>query len=523
LPRQDIKIERGIPTDREVPGRQLAIDAQNVERRFGGVIALKGVNVQAREGTIHALVGENGAGKSTFLGIIAGRIAPTSGSVSIFGERYRLGDPRYAHRLGIVAIYQELTIVPAMSTQANVFLGQTPSRHGLVAKTQMRGRFRELCARLNVAIPSDVRAGRLSVADQQMLEIMRGIQSDARLLLFDEPTTSLAQPERASLFRVMRELREHGKTMMFVSHNLGEVLEIADMITVFRDGEVAASAPRSEWTKQALVRAMIGHDLSEDELSERDRSQRRCAPVIMSARSVTLPNAVEEVDIEVRAGEIVGIAGLVGSGRSSLLRCLAGLEPHSHGKLLLEGASVPWPHTPRQALRLGIALVPEDRKTQGLVLGMSAMSNITMADYQKVSHLGVLSNRAMLEQSRAVASKFGFAANRVGTTVRNLSGGNQQKVLLSKWQHRRPKILLVDEPTRGIDVGAKKEILVTLRRLADSGLGIVMVSSELEEVVEVSDRVIVLAEGRSVAQLSRDAGPLSVTDILHAAFRVATV
>jgi ABC-type sugar transport system ATPase subunit len=507
-------------SDRQRRDRPLAIDAQKVERRFGGSLALKGVSVQARQGTIHALVGENGAGKSTFLGIIAGRISPTSGRISIFGEAYRFGDPRHARQLGIAAIYQELTIVPALSTQANVFLGQTPSRYGLVAELEMRSKFRELCTRLGVAIPADVRAGRLSVADQQMLEIMRGLQSDARLLLFDEPTTSLAPPERESLFRIMSELREHGRTMMFVSHNLREVLDIADVVTVFRDGEVAATAPRSDWTKRDLVRAMIGQELRETTASRITAASRAQAHILLSARSISLPNAAEEIDLDLAAGEIVGIGGLVGSGRSSLLRSLAGLEPRSQGRLWLEGVPVQWPRTPKQALRLGIALVPEDRKAQGLVLGMSAMSNITMADYGRVSRFGVLSKRAMNEQSRAVASEFGFATTRVGTLVRNLSGGNQQKVLLSKWRHHQPKILLVDEPTRGIDIRAKQEILETLRRLADFGLGIVMVSSELEEVAEISDRVLVLSEGRSVAELDRESGPLRVEDILNAAFKV---
>jgi ABC-type sugar transport system ATPase subunit len=499
----------------------LAIDAQGIEKRFGGTLALKGVSVKARSGTIHALVGENGAGKSTFLGVIAGRIAPSAGALSVFGQPGEFGDPRHAKRLGIAAIYQELTIIPAMTTQANVFLGQTPTRGPVIAQARMKARFRELCERLRVTIPVDKPAGRLSVADQQMLEIMRGVQSEARLLLFDEPTTSLAPPERDSLFRVMRELREQGATMMFVSHNLEEVLDIADMVTVFRDGMVTASAPRWDWTRASLVRAMIGHDLLPAATASPKRTRAQ-APPLLSARAVSLANAVHDIDIEVHEGEIVGVGGLVGSGRTSLLRALAGLEPHSTGTLRIDGALVPWPRTPRAALRLGIALVPEDRKAQGLVLGMNVMSNITMASFERVSRAGIMSDRAMNQQSRAIAREFGLAETRVGTIVRDLSGGNQQKVLLGKWRHHRPKVLLVDEPTRGIDVGAKEEILATLRRLAEDGLGIIIVSSELEEVVAASERVLVLSEGRAVAELAADDGPISVGDILSAAFKVGS-
>jgi ABC-type sugar transport system ATPase subunit len=505
------------PATAEVAGPVLAIDAHGIEKRYGGTLALRGVSVRTEAGTIHALVGENGAGKSTFLGAVAGRVVPTEGEMTVFGDRYAFGDPRHARRIGIAAIYQELTIVPALSAVANVFLGQAFSKAGLLSEQRMRARFAELCKLLGVSIPADTRAGRLSVADQQMLEVMRGLQSKARLLLFDEPTTALAPPERDALFRVMRQLRASGTTMMLVSHNLDEVLAIADTVTVFRDGNVVASKPRAEWTKADLVRAMIGHDLRERQTTRRTLA---ATEPLLSARSVTLPGALDDISLVVRPGEIVGIGGLVGSGRSSLLRCLAGLEPLSRGELRIGSKDVAWPRTPARALRAGIALVPEDRKTQGLVLGMTAMDNIAMTGFAKVARLGFLSDRAMRERTRSVAREFGFAETRLATIVRNLSGGNQQKVLLGKWRYHQPRVLLVDEPTRGIDVGAKEEILATLRRLADTGVGIVMVSSELEEVVEISDRVIVLSEGRLVAELGGKGAPARVRDILSAAFRV---
>jgi ABC-type sugar transport system ATPase subunit len=503
------------------PDSAFAIEARGVEKRYSGTFALKGVDVQTKAGTVHALVGENGAGKSTFLGVIAGRVVPSSGVVEIFGRPHIFGAPRQARRLGIAAIYQELTIVPALSAQANVFLGQPIAQGGLLNEGAMRRRFEELSARMSVSIRPDAVAGRLSVADQQMLEIMRGVQSGAHLILFDEPTTSLAPPEREALFRLMHQLRAQGVTMMLVSHNLEEVLDISDVVTVFRDGKLAGSGSRAEWTKPALIRAMVGHDVLENRRVERAPRPAGAAP-LLTASAVTVPGAIDNVDITLNPGEILGVGGLVGSGRTSLLRALAGLEPRSSGRLTIDGEPVDWPLTPRAALRSGIVLVPEDRKAQGLVLGMSAMDNIAIASFKEVSRFGVISNATVAAKSREVAREFGFAEDRVGTIVRNLSGGNQQKILLGKARFRAPKILLVDEPTRGIDVGAKDEIMSTLRRLADEGLGIIVVSSDLEEVIAASDRIIVMSEGRQVAELDQSGGPVKVQDILKAAFKVVT-
>jgi len=507
-----------------MPARSVAshaLQAKGVEMRYSGTLALKGVDVEAKAGTIHALVGENGAGKSTFLGIIAGRVVPSRGAVRIFGQPHVFGAPRQARRLGIAAIYQELTIVPALSAQANVFLGQPLSQGWLLSERRMRARFEELAAQMSVSIRPEAMAGRLSVADQQMLEIMRGIQSGAKLLLFDEPTTSLAPPEREVLFRLMRQLRAEGTTMMFVSHNLEEVLDISDVVTVFRDGELSGTAPRADWTKPSLIRAMVGRDVVENRRMERAPPRPGTAP-LLSASAVTVPGAIENIDIELKPGEILGIGGLVGSGRTSLLRALAGLEPRSTGSLLIQGEAVSWPTTPRQALKAGIVLVPEDRKAQGLVLGMSAMDNIAIARFGEVSRFGVISNRAISTKSRAVAREFGFSEKRIGTITRNLSGGNQQKILLGKARFRGPRILLVDEPTRGIDIGAKEEIMATLRRLADEGLGIIIVSSDLEEVIAASDRILVMSEGHRVAEFDQHSTPATVQDILNAAFKVMT-
>jgi ABC-type sugar transport system ATPase subunit len=515
---KDMGTDPSVGAEGRVGQREPAIDASKIERRFGGTLALRGVDVRVEAGTIHALVGENGAGKSTFLGVIAGRVVPMVGEMKIFGEQHVFGQPRHARHLGIAAIYQELTIVPALTARANVFLGHPIAWNGLLSERSMEERYNQHCRVLGVTIPGDARAGSLSIAEQQMLEIMRGLQSDARLILFDEPTTALAQPERHALFRVMRQLRAAGKTMVMVSHNLDEVLDIADVVTVFRDGAVVETSPRAKWTKPDLVRAMIGHDLAE--VSPRRRTHSADSTPLLEVRSVSLPGTLENMSLRLTKGEILGVGGLVGSGRTSLLRCLAGLEPQSQGAMNISGRHVRWPRAPLDALRAGIALIPEDRKKQGLVLGLSASENITLTSFGQVSRLGVISARATRKATENVVGKFGFAPSRLNTLVRELSGGNQQKVLLSKWYYNKPKVLLVDEPTRGIDVGAKEEILATLRRLADDGLSLIVVSSELEEIVAISDRVIVLAEGKLVTEFASRTR-VSVEDILHAAFGVA--
>jgi len=496
--------------------------------------------MSVRAGSVHALVGENGAGKSTALGILAGRIGPTSGRVDVFGEELKYGDPRASRRAGIVAIYQELTIVPALSVEANVFLGQTLSTGGFLSEREMRARYEALCARIGVKVmPAKTRAGSLSVADQQILEILRALVSEARVILFDEPTASLAVSEREALYRLINSLRAEGVTIVFVSHNLDEVLELADVITVFRDGELTVTEPREQFTKPILVRAMIGsagddrivREMLEDHEKEAARAvadasrtarlaQSVGKPPLLAATGVTVPGAVEDLEIEVRAGEMVGVGGLVGSGRTTLLRALAGLEPTAQGRLFIDGVEVAWPKSVRQALRYGIALVPEDRKGQGLVPTMTSVDNIALSDFGKVATAGFLSPASIEKGTAPIAADFGFQKGRLRHRASELSGGNQQKLLLARWKHVTPRILLADEPTRGVDVGAKAEILQSLEEMARQGLGLIMVSSELEEVAVVSDRVYVLAEGLAVGVLDRTAGEITTSDILHLAFRV---
>ena len=498
------------------------IEFRGVRRTFGVNVALDDIDVDVRRGTVHAFVGENGAGKSTALGLLAGRLKPTGGTITVFGEEHAYGDPRLCLKNGIAAIYQELTTVPALSPEANVFLGQNFSRAGFLAQREMRRRYVELCGRLGVeAKPKGTVAGRLAVADQQILEVLRALQVDAKVMLFDEPTASLAEHEREAVLDLMRRLRADGITVIFVSHHLDEVLAVCDDITVFRDGSVVASKPRAEWTHNTMVDAMLGRDERGQMLKELERGEgaathsvRRAGEPLLRVEDLTLPGAVEDVALSVWPGEILGLGGMVGSGRTSILRCLAGLEPRSRGRLWVDGEEVAWPKTVRRALSYGITLVPEDRKGQGLGLALSAADNVAMSNFGAVSRFGFINPRRLRKVAAAEAEPFGFSPRRIDATTAHLSGGNQQKLLLARAANRRPRVMLVDEPTRGIDVGAKGEILIKLQEMVEQGMAIVFVSSELEEVAGVSDRALVLNRGQVVAQLEAEDEEITPASIL---------
>jgi ABC-type sugar transport system ATPase subunit len=496
-----------------------AVAVDQVTRRYGAVQALRGVSLELRAGEIHALVGENGAGKSTLLGVLAGRVTPSSGTVTAFGAPLNAGSPRESRAAGIVAVYQELTTIPARSAYENVFLGQTPSRFGRADDREMRRRFAALCAEFEIDIPADARADTLSVADRQMLEIMRALEAGAQVVLFDEPTASLAHREREKLFVLMDRLRRRGAALAFVSHNLDEVLEVCDRVTVFRDGGIVAARPVAEWTKAELVHAMLG-DALENRLEQRPVRPPNPPRELLSTADLAVPDALYPTPLRIRAGEVLGVAGLVGSGRTTLLRALAGLE-RAQGTIEIDGRRCPAPRNPRAARALGIALIPEDRKAQGLVLAQSSAMNVVLGGLGATSRGGLLTDRAAIAAAREAVADYGFDPARLRTPAGQLSGGNQQKLLLGRWRHSRPRILLADEPTRGIDVGAKTEILEALRRSAvEEGLAVVIVSSELEEVLAVSDRIVVLRDGRLVEELDAHAESLDVARLLRAAFGV---
>jgi ABC-type sugar transport system ATPase subunit len=492
------------------------ISAVGLVKAFGGIMALAEASLTVRRGTIHALVGENGAGKSTALGALAGRLTVDAGHITIDGKDATGVNPREARALGVGAIYQELTIIPALTASRNVYLGQTPARAGLIAKSEINSRYAALCKRVGVKIPADVRAGDLSVADEQMLEIMRALESGSRIILLDEPTASLVQTERDNLFRIMRELRTDGVTMVLVSHNLDEVLDICDDVTVFRNGRTVATAPASALTKNVLVGHMLGEAAEELLLSHRATE----APTdeVIRVEGLNVPGILDGISLHARRGEILGVAGLVGSGRTTLLRALAGLESTSRGTLAIDGKSVPWPSSPRAALRAGVALVPEDRKGQGLLLHMSSRENVGIANLRRYSRFGLVKRRQMRQEVGDLVERYSLDPSRIEDPVRQLSGGNQQKVLLARWQMKNPRVFLADEPTRGIDVGAKASILASLRAFANAGATVIVVSSELEELTSLADRVVVLSHGSLVGEFDAGDSGVGVDRMLSAAF-----
>jgi ribose transport system ATP-binding protein len=382
----------------------------------------------------------------------------------------------------------------------------------------MKARYQELASRLRVETRPEESAGDLTVAGAQMLEIMRAMQCDTRVLILDEPTAALSHRERAFLLDIMRQLRDEGVTILFVSHNLDEVLSVCDDVTVMRNGRKVASDRAANWTKASLVRSMVGQATMQ---VQRDREP-ISGPVVLEARGITVHGALSDVSLSVRRGEVLGIAGLVGAGRSTLLRALAGDEPAAMGTLRVGERDRPLPRSPRDAIRnFGVALLPEDRKTRGLVLKMNVSDNVTMTQYSTVATGGLISTARQRKRAEAVMRPFNLNRGISGYAVGELSGGNQQKVVLAKWLHRAPSVMLVDEPTRGIDVAAKVDVLHAIREFARSGQAVIMTSSEMEEVLDIADRVLVLSAGRIVGSFDMHVDAPTEHDVLELAFGVS--
>lgn len=495
-----------------------AIRVSDVTKSFPGVQALRGVNFELAIGEVHGLVGANGAGKSTLIRILSGAGAPDTGTIAVRGSPIRFEDPRAQRASGIAAIYQELTIVPEMSALSNAFLGAVPSRWFMTDRRAMDRRFRELAEWMGVNVDPSVTAGTLSLANQQLLEIMRALQADHDVLIMDEPTAPLGAVERARLYDLIRRLKGKNVSIIFISHDLDEVLHLCDRVSVMRDGQLITTRPSADWTKDTLVRTMLG-DVQILPGRKRESGDRTYEVTdLLRVDALHLPGRVSGISFALRTGEILGIAGLVGSGRSEVLRSLAGLEPLARGVMEIDGRERPWPRSVREAIRAGVALAPEDRKRQGLVLSRSALANLLLADLDGTARSSMLDPRARRERATDLSRQLGFDPARLDTDALHLSGGNQQKLVLGKWLNRRPRVLLLDEPTRGIDLGAKQEIFSTIRRLSAEGMSVILVSSDLEEVVEHADRVLVMAGGRQLATLAAEEA--SVERILNLIFAV---
>ncbi|MCB1486577.1 MAG: sugar ABC transporter ATP-binding protein [Bauldia sp.] len=487
------------------------VSLRHVSKYFPGVVALRDVSIDFLPGEVHGLVGENGAGKSTLIKIITGAYRPDEGSVSLFGKDVADADPRTRQRAGVGVIYQERAIVPELSAAGNVFLGQSIRWGPFISARATTRRFRELAERVGADVNPKAVAGTLSVANQQLLEIMRALQAEHRILILDEPTTALGTPERKRLFSVVDELRQAGLALVFISHDLDEVLDLCDRVTVMRDGQKVATAKSGDWTKQSLVDAMLGGV----ELRQvADRKPPDAGPA-MSVKQLRIPGVIDEVSFTVKRGEILGIAGLIGSGRTEILRAIAGADGRADGEIEIKGRGQPWPTSVSRALAYGIALAPEDRRRQGLVLGMSAAHNVTLTDLGAAVNGLVLSDKRRSRLARETMGDLAFNLARLPMPAETLSGGNQQKLVIGKWLFRKPDVLLLDEPTQGIDVGAKAEIFGVMAELANRGMAIVFVSSEFEEVVDISDRILVIGRGRHLATLGREeASTKRILDLL---------
>lgn len=488
-------------------GAPLALEVTKLSKSYPGVNALSSVSLQVHSGEVHGLVGENGAGKSTLLKSIAGAVPFDTGEVRVLGTDLAGGNPRQAAEAGLAMIYQELTIVPELSAADNVHLGDPPRRFGIIDRRRASGQFRAAAARIGLHVAPREKAGSLSTANQQLLEIMRAMVSERRLVIMDEPTASLGPEDIARLHAVIRELRASGHAVVYVSHDLDAVLDICDAVTVLREGQVVDSRPTAEWTKPALIRSMLG-GIELDSAGAAEAATAR-GEVLLAVRGLRAPGVrLDELDVAV--GEIVGIAGLVGSGRSRLLRALAGALPIDEGRCEIGGQPRSWPRSPAAAWRHGIALAPEDRKLQGLVLSQSAAWNIALGDFSAASGRGPVTRNRIRSGVRSAAEAMAFATSRLLVPAGTLSGGNQQKLMLARLMNRPVSVLLLDEPTRGIDIGAKAHVFSAMREITESGRAVIWSSSEIEEVLEHSDRVLVVAGGRVIDELPPRSSPHDV-------------
>ncbi len=493
-------------------GAAPAVEARRISKRYGGARALDDVTVAVAAGEIHALVGENGAGKSTLGKILAGAVAPDEGEILVDGQPVSFRSPRDAIRHGIALIHQELALAPAMTVLDNVFLGVELGPLGLVDRRAQRGRFRELADRIGFPHSPSTRVEALRVADQQKIEILRALVRRARLIVMDEPTAALTRDEADRLLEVARDLRSQGVTVIYVSHILSDVLALCDTVTVLKDGRHVKTAPAAGETVDSLVTAMLGRSL--ELVFPEPAAPPADAQVVLSVRDLSRPPAFEGVSFDVRAGEIVGLAGLVGSGRSEIARAIFGADPAS-GVVLVGGRELKR-RSPRRVIRHGVAMLPESRKEQGLVMMRPVTENVTIAHLDEVCRADVVQIRRERRLVARVLQAVDARAASYSLPVSALSGGNQQKTAIAKWLVRTPTVLLADEPTRGIDVGAKRAIYELIAELASQGLGVLLISSELEEVIGLAHRVLVVRAGRIVAELP--AGEANEEAVMRAAF-----
>lgn len=475
------------------------LELSGVAKSFGQVVALRDATLTLTPGSIHALVGENGAGKSTLVKIIAGVYRRDSGEMRLAGETVDFASTAEAKAAGIAVIYQEPTLFPDLSVTENIFMGRQPlGRFRRIDRARMREEVTGLFKRLGVRIDPDRVAAGLSIADQQMIEIAKALSLDARVLVMDEPTAALSGVEVERLFQVARSLRDEGRALVFISHRFDEVFSLCDKITVMRDGSYISTEIAADTNPDAVVAQMVGRAITE----LFPKLEAEIGEPLLEVTKLNSPGVFSNISFTVRSGEIVGLAGLVGAGRSEVARAIFGVDGYRSGTVRMNGKAIP-KNSPTAAMRAGMALVPEDRRKQGLVLDESVSRNIASSMLRSIATGGLVTTGAENRAARPWAERMEVKANALTTVVGTLSGGNQQKVVLGKWLATNPQLLIIDEPTRGIDVGTKSEVHRLLSQLAQQGLGVLMISSELPEVLGMADRVLVMREGELTAEISR--------------------
>lgn len=482
---------------------------QNVSKSFPGVLALDNVSLHVHAGEVLGLIGQNGAGKSTLMKILSGVYSIDTGSIMLEGKPVQIHNPHHAQQLGVSIIYQELNLMPNLSVMENIFVGREPGPPIFFSRRVVESAAQKILDRLKLTIKPTAIVRSLSVAEQQMVEIAKAISREVKVLIMDEPTSSLSETEVNTLFSIIAELKAQGMGVIFISHRLDEVLHICDRVSVLRDGRHVGDADIVDVSKDDMIRMMVGRSL-ETFFHEEEAAASSAPDIVLEVRNLWRrgnaldPNAevLKDVSFSLRRGEILGLAGLVGAGRTELVRTIFGADQHSAGEIRINGAPVNI-HSPLDAISHGIGLVPEDRKGQGLILAQSVSFNMTLANLQAFTQMGFVRGGDERKQVGDYIKRLTVRTPSQEQKVVNLSGGNQQKVVISKWLMVQPKILIMDEPTRGIDVGAKSEIYELMRQLAQAGISILMISSEFPELLAMSDRIVCLTEGRVTGELSR--------------------
>lgn len=477
---------------------EVILQFSNIVKQYPGVIALDDVTLSFVKGEVHAIVGENGAGKSTLMKVLTGAIAPNKGQIVLFDKSYSKLEPHQAMELGVSVIYQEFNLVPFLTVAENIFYGREIMNGPFIDKKQMNAKTAELCREMGVTLNPKRQVKDLGVAYQQIVEIVKAVSQDAKILIMDEPSAPLTNNEIDAMFKVVRTLKQKGVTVLYITHRIEEIFEICDRVSIMRDGKYITTSNTNNTSRQEIIAHMVGRELGEDF----PEAKTKAGKTVLEAKNISTDSIVE-VSFQLRKGEILGFGGLVGSGRTETMQALFGIDKVLSGSVMIDGRQVNI-RSPKDAIRNGLGLIPEDRKQQGLVLGMQIKENISYGILDKISTGSFVKTRKENEICTALRDELRIKTPTLRQKVRNLSGGNQQKVVLAKWIAMKCDVLIFDEPTRGIDVGAKQEIHNLMRELTAQGKSIIMISSEMSELIGMSDRIVIMSQGRLVGELQKE-------------------